>query len=210
MTGLILKDYYILLHLYKKSLLLVALFFGVMSFAMQSDFMLLYLVLMMSFYTLGSITLDVNCHWDRYARTLPVRPSAIVSGKYLVSLLFMLLSAAYAVILGVARRLFLPESDPGFWGSLLVIIAVSLIVAALMIPASFKWGVDKARNFLMIFFLGFFFLIMLFENQPIVVDSLDFLSAHITSWLPWLLGAAALIYVASYRFCCRLYSRQEY
>lgn len=210
MTGLVLKDYYILLHLYKKSLLLLALFFGVMSFTMQSDFMLLYLVLMMSFYTLGSITLDVNCHWDRYARTLPVRPSAIVSGKYLISLLFILVAAAYAVILGAARRLFMEGGDPGFWVSLLVIIAVSLVVAALMIPASFKWGVDKARNFLMVFFLGFFFLIMLFKNQPIVVDTLELLSSSMNLWLPWLLGASILIYAVSCWFCCRLYSRQEY
>lgn len=210
MIGLILKDLYILMHLYKKSLLLVTLFFAVMAFVMQSDFMLLYLILMMSFYTLGSITLDVNCHWDRYARTLPVRPSTVVSGKFLVSLIFMLAAVAYAVLVGVVRRMINGEVSADFGSSLLIIVSISLIIAGLMIPASYKWSVDKARNLLMILFLGFFLIIMVFKDQPVVNNTMDLLTGSVQLWLPWLSVGSILLYAASWAFCCRLYSRQEY
>ena len=84
MKGLFLKDLYTLVLSYRKNLILVLVLYSVISFVSQMDFLFLMLPPIMVFYTMTSITLDDSCHWDRYARTLPISASQAVLSKYLV------------------------------------------------------------------------------------------------------------------------------
>lgn len=89
MKGLFLKDLYGLMGLYKKNLILIALAYGVMGIAGNMPFFFYMSVWLMGSYILSAITLDQQCGWDRYARTLPVSAGQIVGAKFLVGLAFV-------------------------------------------------------------------------------------------------------------------------
>ena len=95
MKGLFLKDLYGLMGLYKKNLILIALVYGLMGIAGNLPFFFYISVWMMGSYILSAITLDQQCGWDRYARTLPVSAGQIVGAKFLVGLAFVAAAGVY-------------------------------------------------------------------------------------------------------------------
>lgn len=81
MKGLFLKDWYGLLGMYKKNLLLVLVLYATLSMILNMPFFLFMTPWLLGFYTLSSFTLDESCRWNLYACTLPVSASQIVGGK---------------------------------------------------------------------------------------------------------------------------------
>ncbi len=157
MLGFLRKDCYMLYGAYKKNLLLVFVLYAALVLAMKNTFLLAIVIWLMAFYGLSAITMDDSCGWDRYARTLPVSGEAVIAARFLTTLLLLGAAVAYSLILGGVLYFFL---DYGEIQELLVTIALvtaaALAATGVLLPAAYKWGVDKVRNtFMLVFMLVF-------------------------------------------------------
>ena len=94
MLGFLRKDFYMLYGAYKKNLLLVFLLYAALVLVMKNTFLLAILIWLMAFYGLSAITMDDSCGWDRYARTLPVSSGAVITARFLTTLLLLGIAAA--------------------------------------------------------------------------------------------------------------------
>lgn len=157
MIGVFRKDCYMIFGAFGKNLLLVSVMYAALVLMMKNISFLAILIWITAFYGLSLITMDNTCGWDCYARTLPVSSGAVIAARFLVTLLLMFVAAGYALVLGAVLYFFM---DYGEIGELLTTVALvtaaALVVVGLLLPAAYKWGVEKVRNtFLLVFMLVF-------------------------------------------------------
>lgn len=211
MKGLFLKDLYTLVLSYRKNLIIVLVLYGIISFVSQMDFLFLMMLPIMVFYTMTSVTLDDSCHWDRYARTLPISASQVVLSKYLVSLFFVGSAFLYSLTLG-SLRILLSHQDPMSFCMILVsFLAGSLFLMSIVLPAVFQWGPDKARNVLLTLFIVVFIGIYLLSQESWFVSLLRQGSFHMGwSLLPFVFSLVVLCLFISYLISARIYARKEF
>lgn len=222
MKGLVYKDFVTLMGVYKKNLLLVAVLYGGMALAMQNDFFLYFGIWMMGFYGLTAFSLDTQCGWDRYARTLPVEDWKIVAAKFVTGLLFVGMAVVYALVLGVAGRL-LYRTLAQEWGELLYLIGIitAVVVAAtgVMYFLAIKFSPDKARSYFMIVFIGGFAGFFLLAKTRVIkaeqlMESLKgfglWLDSHVVLTVVLALAAAAVVLLVMLAAACAVYRRKEF
>ena len=219
MKGLFLKDLYGLMGLYKKNLILIALVYGLMGIAGNLPFFFYMSVWLMGSSILSAITLDQQCGWDRYARTLPVSAGQIVGAKFLVGL-----ALAYALAGAGLRALLLgwDEAWTGYFEALTMITGLSLAGTGLTIPASYKWGTDKARNTMLVFYALLFAAVFLVLPEdgalagvfPGLRESLAGLKeitiAQVRMAAAVVLGAGAALYALGWAMARQIDARMEF
>lgn len=153
MKGLFLKDFYVA----KKNLrayLIMILVFTACSFGFggSGGFFICYGVVCMSGITMSLISYDERYHWESYAGAMPLSRKQMVTEKYLLHLLMVLV---WLPVMAVVQR-FQPE--PAFGGSAPVLLAVGLNIGLLMpgilLPILFALGVEKGRVGYYVVFLG--------------------------------------------------------
>lgn len=217
MKGLFLKDWYGLLGMYKKNLLLVLVLYAALSMILNMPFFLFMTPWLLGFYTLSSFSLDESCRWNLYARTLPVSSRQIVGGKFLLAISWILPGTIYAGVVGAAVCLLhpgeTPASDMAVSSVVVGVIAIDMI--SILLAMTFRAGVEKARSLFFLIFIGFFLIIFL-GGQIGMLDDAGFVAvlASIAAFpLLWALGALAvaiLIPVICFSLSCRIYANKEF
>lgn len=217
MKGLFLKDWYGLLGMYKKNLLLVLVLYAALSMILNMPFFLFMTPWLLGFYTLSSFTLDESCRWNLYACTLPVSSRQIVGGKFLLAISWILPGTIYAGVVGAAVCLLHPgetlASDMAVSSVVVGVIAIDMI--SILLAMTFRAGVEKARSLFFLIFIGFFLIIFL-GGQIGMLDDAGFVAvlASIAAFpLLWALGALAvaiLIPVICFSLSCRIYANKEF
>lgn len=217
MKGLFLKDWYGLLGMYKKNLLLVMVLYAALSMILNMPFFLFMTPWLLGFYTLSSFSLDESCRWNLYARTLPVSSRQIVGGKFLLAISWILPGTIYAGVVGAAVCLLHPgetlASDMAVSSVVVGVIAIDMI--SILLAMTFRAGVEKARSLFFLIFIGFFLIIFL-GGQIGMLDDAGFVAvlASIAAFpLLWALGALAvaiLIPVICFSLSCRIYANKEF
>lgn len=217
MKGLFLKDWYGLLGMYKKNLLLVLVLYAALSMILNMPFFLFMTPWLLGFYTLSSFSLDESCRWNLYARTLPVSSRQIVGGKFLLAISWILPGTIYAGVVGAAVCLLHPgetlASDMAVSSVVVGVIAIDMI--SILLAMIFRAGVEKARSLFFLIFIGFFLIIFL-GGQIGMLDDAGFVAvlASIAAFpLLWALGALAvaiLIPVICFSLSCRIYANKEF
>lgn len=217
MKGLFLKDWYGLLGMYKKNLLLVLVLYAALSMILNMPFFLFMTPWLLGFYTLSSFSLDESCRWNLYARTLPVSSRQIVGGKFLLAISWILPGTIYAGVVGAAVCLLHPgetlASDMAVSSVVVGVIAIDMI--SILLAMTFRAGVEKARSLFFLIFIGFFLIIFL-GGQIGMLDDAGFVAvlASIAAFpLLWALGAlvvAILIPVICFSLSCRIYANKEF
>ena len=217
MKGLFLKDWYGLLGMYKKNLLLVLVLYAALSMILNMPFFLFMTPWLLGFYTLSSFSLDESCRWNLYARTLPVSSRQIVGGKFLLAISWILPGTIYAGVVGAAVCLLHPgetlASDMAVSSVVVGVIAIDMI--SILLAMTFHAGVEKARSLFFLIFIGFFLIIFL-GGQIGMLDDAGFVAvlASIAAFpLLWALGALAvaiLIPVICFSLSCRIYANKEF
>lgn len=217
MKGLFLKDWYGLLGMYKKNLLLVLVLYAALSMILNMPFFLFMTPWLLGFYTLSSFSLDESCRWNLYARTLPVSSRQIVGGKFLLAISWILPGTIYAGVVGAAVCLLHPgetlASDMAVSSVVVGVIAIDMI--SILLAMTFRAGVEKARSLFFLIFIGFF-LILFLGGQIGMLDDAGFVAvlASIAAFpLLWALGALAvaiLIPVICFSLSCRIYANKEF
>lgn len=221
MRGLIYKDFTTLMSIYKKNLLLVAALYGAMAVVMQNDFFLYFGIWMMGFYGLTAFSLDTQCGWDRYARTLPVENWKIVAAKFVTGLLFIGMAVVYGIVVGIASRVInhtLAQDLGELLGTIGIITALVTACIGVMYFLAIKFSPDKARNYFMIVFVACFAIFFLLHRAGILedfpVERLQALGAwmdgHLVLTVLLFLAASAAVLLIMLAAACRVYRKKEF
>ncbi len=189
MKGLIIKD---ILSLRKNIKMMGAmlLFFAVFAFIGNDvTFVSGMATLLMTMLTVTTLAYDEASKWDRYALSLPITRKQLVLSKYLLTLLLALGGAVISLII------LLTASLTGNGISVIEALAtvyglfwVSLVFTGILLPLTYKFGVEKSRLFVFAIFglptLGVYFL----HNAGVQMP--DAAALTVLAWLsPFILAA---------------------
>lgn len=148
MIGLMLKDLFVM-RKYARSLLLIVAFYIVFAFTtdMSPAFINGMIILMCAMTAVSSFSYDDLAKWDRYALTMPVTRNQVVLSKYGLGIGLgfagCVLSLACNGVLAALHR-----NVGTFTEQLLVcyvLFAVACLYISIVIPAIYKFGVEKSR-----------------------------------------------------------------
>ena len=215
MIGFLRKDFYCLMSLYKRNLSLVILLYAVLTLVTKQTFFLYFLIWMMGFYSLSAVTLDDSCGWNRYARTLPASPWKIVGARFLMTAGMTVTGAVVGIVMGCILALVHGSNLEEIVVVVAIITGVALLTMGIMLPAAYKWGMEKARNGFLALFLVVFLVPLLMERGFLDDASLRSFFAWADAQPVWLLSGGALlialvVYLLGYGIACGIYARKEY
>lgn len=194
MKGLLLKDLYVLtrqMRLFMGAILILCVVneqlatFGIMYAAMLP-------------YT--ALAYDEHCRWHQLAAMMPCRPREIVLSKYLIGWLLMSCFAAFSLVMNaILGRL---GSDLHI-SAIISALSLACICLAILLPVMFRFGVEKGRMSMILFFVVVFTFIG--SSSEFNVTALPVMKA-----LPALLAAAAVVINAvSIPLATRLYTKRD-
>lgn len=208
--GLVLKDFLCLRRVIR-SMLLVAVFYVLLSFTGMFDLSIMagVIMIMLSFIAANCFAYDKAAGWEVYAGTLPLSRGQQVCARYLTILLLIVLGWVFSLTLAGVGSLFGLMHD---WDVFLVTdVAYTLVVLlfnAIMMPLLYKFGVERARVLLYAVLAGLFlvgFLAFKFLGGAEALDSLEESPVYIV--LPFL--AALLLFALSVPISLYIYQKKD-
>lgn len=205
MKGLLLKDWYVMKKTCRAYLLLVVVFLAISAFGGENVFMIFYPAMLVGMIPVTLLGYDERCKWQITCAAMPCTRAQFVSAKYLVGLLAQLATLALTALAQALRM----TLNGGFhwltWGTLLaVLLAMSLLTAAITPPFMFRFGVEKGR-------ILYCVTIGLMCGGSTVVGlsgALDAAPFTVTA-LVGMVAAAAAVYALSWRLSIALYQKRE-
>lgn len=217
MKGLLCKDWAILVNSYKKNFLIMVVLYLGMAVCLHMDYLCYALVAVCGVYASSTMNFDDSAHWDTYAHTLPVTPGQVVGCKYLLGLLLTLFGSVCAAVGIFLAGQYTDVLEAAF--SILVIAAFSLLLFAVNMPFSYKFGAVRAGTWVyLVAFFGVFLIIFAMEHLPYlqrssVISQLDALGNALTAQPVLLLLPCAvvlLLYLGSWALSVQIYQRKEF
>lgn len=145
MKGLLLKDLYMTLK-YCKPFLFIVVLFTAMSGFVNNSFMFIYPSAFVSLipFTLGAY--DERSKWNVYCDTLPVDRKAVVSSKYVLTLVAILAVILLTTISMSVSMLWEDRFDiRAIANKMPLLLLISTGSTSVLIPVYFKYGAEKAR-----------------------------------------------------------------
>lgn len=206
MIGLIQKDIFVC----KKSLRTIAiliLVFAAMGMISDDNSLIMFITGMyFPMLVMTSFAYDHQAKWDAYGMTMPVSRSETVLAKYLLGLLLSLVGGVISLLLSAAVKLYrhsaLEATDVI---SQLVVLGVSLVILSILIPLIYRFGVEKARIFMIAIFLVPTIGVLLFSklSLPPVNEQIINTLVVMSPFLVILIG------VISYFISARVFEKKE-
>lgn len=201
MKSLLLKDFYQLLCHFKVFCIVAVLFLVVVAVNGANLFAAIYLSAVIGITPMTLLAYDESSGWDIYAQTLPCTVAQLVAVKYIIGLVLNM--AALLVLM-----LVIVLAGHG-WGSLIIMtltqLIFSLMVMALTLPLSFKFGTNKGRVIywaLMLIFIGIGRVIYkVLDIWGVGIGTLSLLAA---------LGAVVIIYLLSWLLSVQFYKKRQF
>ena len=214
MTGLLYKDFLALKGHLSTYVVFFVIYGGLCIAGVFSPSVLGGMVVLISIITpMTTVTSDDISRWNRFAIATPACRRGVVAGKYLFTLLMVLLSTAVVSLLMVALsptgRLDAPLGEV-----LLAVLAcggIALLMNAVVLPLLLKFGAEKARMVSMALFLavfGGFALVGLAAGNGFTLPAPP---AWLMAALPGLLALLAVGgFVLSYFIAQAVYAKKEF
>lgn len=202
MKGLLLKDFYMTAKTCKSYLFVILIFLAISFFGNDSQFFILYPLLMMSLIPVTLLSYDERDGWDKYSLTLPCTRAQLVSVKYLMGLGFGGITYLLSEVVLAARFLL---AGSFVWGEYLALSSALLLLGllgpSLLMPFVFKFGSEKGR-------LAYYFVIALLFAVVAILAGLGFyVYLEGFSWL--VIAAVVLLYLGSWRLSIFFYEKRE-
>lgn len=162
---------------------------------------------------MSSVALDDSSHWDRYAAATPAGRRGIVAGKYLFTLLVILVSSlagtAVMVLLALAGLTDTPPRELA--GISLACGTVTLLLDAILLPFLLKYGAEKARVISMITFVILFGGAILLGGLANNGVNMPQLPGWLVTALPVVFGLASVGgFALSFAVSLGIYDRKEF
>ena len=207
MKGLLLKDLYGI-KASGKAYLSSVLIFVVLSVALRNvAYMGAMITILMGSLPLNILTGDEACVWARYAMTMPVKRSQLVTVKYLLLCLIVPLAIAAIMAVGAVFHTSLIES---------VIIAlacgaISLFSMSFSLMCCFWLGTEKARILTAVSYILPMFLVygvyFLFQRGEIALA--DVTAEQLAAAAALCLAVAAVFAILFWRISCRIIQNRD-
>lgn len=210
MFSFIKKDFYII-KANLKTFLVVFLIYGFMCVAGEEFDMTFLLPFLSVMIFISTFSYDELNSWNAYAVTLPDGRRNVVRGKYLASLLFILLTSILAVIfssgISIYKGSFFLED---IFLSLIISVTAMIIVLSIMYPIVFKFGIEKGKILVLAFiFCGVFLIggISKIISPDIMKSITTFLDNYYYFVLPlFMIGSIGISYLVS----TKIYLKKEF
>lgn len=216
MTGLILKDFFVM-RKSLKSYLLIMVLYAVLAWLdiLNYGFIITFIQVMLMVLPITAFAYDEQAKWDRYAIALPLGRGKVVGARYLFVLTLTVITAAIGLF-GTASLALVREAEPvEMLLTLEVSTTIGLLVPAILLPLCYKLGAERARPYLYaIIFIPTIAIVLLAKAELLDFSALNRLNA-----LPpaAILGGAALLpltglaaLAVSYLISCRVAAGKEY
>lgn len=154
MTGLIKKDFYLSVSMFK-SYVLVAAVFALLTLAgiYEISFFVTYMSVMCIMIPVNLFAYDEQARWDKYAAALPSGRAGVVKARYLFTILVCLGSLLFALLLQLIVALVSGaqgQERVDFLLSGLFPAAYGCFMNAILLPLLFKFGSQKGRIYLIL------------------------------------------------------------
>lgn len=217
MRGLFEKDMCLLFH--RKQTIIVFLVVAIfMSIAVDGAFFVGYLTMLSAIFALSTLSYDEYDNGYAFLMTMPFDRKTYVKEKYLFCLVMGALAMCIAIVLYAVVRIAngtaseLAEELPG----LISTLPVMFMAAVILIPLQLKFGAEKSRVVLFVFF-GAVAAIALVAKRAIdvpdgaiksLVRFLD--SAPPAAVVGVIVAACALVTLISYLFSVRIMAKKEF
>ncbi|WP_195573887.1 ABC-2 transporter permease [Paenibacillus sp. 1001270B_150601_E10] len=144
MKGLLFKDLFTI-KMQSTFLLLVVFLGAFLTFSNgNSGFLIVILGIVLP---VNAIAFDEKANWDKYALTMPISRRDLVTSKYVLSLIVLVLATILsAIFMFLIRKGDASTNFAALGGSLLA----GMLLISLLLPLCFKLGTEKARLFLIL------------------------------------------------------------
>lgn len=214
MKGLLLKEWYSIIGMSNfKVLLIFALSALILGMTDTMSFMLIFLPFLAGMLPRTVLMYDENSKWSQFSLAMPYSRRAIVSAKYLATLILCTACAVFsAAVYTVSALVKGILSTEYLMMILLAGIAGGILIPAFALPIDLKYGTAKGKVFSLIY-AGLFACGSgaLMDLQKLDMTALTVKAAALMKSLP-LAGAAAalLLFAASWMLAVRFYEKREF
>lgn len=202
MKALLRKDFYVLASGFKTVLLIWMVFPIVALISPQNISFILYIGLIAGTLSSTLISYEEREKWPIYAGTLPLSKKQIVTERYLFTLIMVLIAS----LIGVLVMLTYIIRGYGIYTSVAVLVqnfATSLVMPSLLLPITYRYGVEKGRYVVM--FLVIIFALGSQKMSELFTGS----SGYEVTVIPLMLLGSLALFAASYYLSLRLYKKME-
>lgn len=195
-----------------KTFLAIFVVYLIMGLFMEDGFDISFLLPFLSVMLfISTFSYDEFNNWHAYAVTLPNGRKNVVKGKYVASIIVVLIISILAIIstigISIYKNTFILED---MLATLCGSITAIIFILSVMFPIIFKLGIEKGRLAVMVIVFGTVFLISLFGEMLNPVDMKEFFS-FIENWyylvFPILIVASIGI---SYFISYKIYLKKEF
>lgn len=205
MKGMILKDLLVL----KTSLRTVVAFillFGIIGISTDSGYMITFAGVYASILPMTSMAYDERSGFNRFANVLPINKNAIVYSKYIVGLMLAFAAAVVSLII-----MLIGKGSDGIAEVIASCIAVPMFYQSVLMPAMFKFGVEKSRLIVLgAFVLPTMILAMVFNggSGEAVLMALNSISPQIAMLFGFII--LMIIYALSIALSVKICKKKEW
>ena len=215
MKGLLYKDISIMTRSFKGNILLLMALYGVLILVTREAYLAYAMTAVWGIYVASTINYDEQAHWDAYVATLPVTPGQVIGSKYLLCAA----STAIGAVLSLALVFLAGVGGAEYTLGILACAEVSVLMNALLMPITYRFGAAKSRAYLMIIVFAIVFgacfaaqEVLQSQSQAVSVG-MDAMfrseTAIAVAAIAVSLLATAILYAISYTICTRVYVKKE-
>lgn len=209
MKGLLIKDFYMLMKYFRTYLIIIVVMSLITMFSSTGPIFIIYPVIMASMIPVSLLNYDEHAHFDVYAQTLPLSKAKLVSTKYLISIIFQIVSVsiftiAYAVSL--AREGQFDTSSIYLQASYMTFLVS--VLPSILLPFVYKFGSEKGRMFYLLFTAIIGGIVIFIVNQEeTLADIFKVISGPSSILIT--LGLSMIIYGISWLISVYFYTKRE-
>ncbi len=168
MIGLVLKDLYTLRKQMHIFILMAVLYLAIGLVAGDSNLLNIFVTIACVFLPISAMAYDEKSNWDPYALTMPVNRGQMVFSKYLLSLIAGV--AAFWILLLYNVMVLRGAKFDEMVLQPLIMLMSGIVMAAILLPLIFKFGVERGRIIMLIVFIVPFFIGMMLPRLNINID----------------------------------------
>lgn len=154
MTGLVKKDLYLSLSMFKSYVAVAAVFAALTAFGIYDiSFFVTYVSIMCIMIPVNLFAYDEQARWDKYAAALPSGRAGVVKARYLLTILVCAGSLVFSLLLQLIVALVSGaqgQERVDLLLSGLLPAAYGCFMNAILLPLLFKFGSQKGRLYLVL------------------------------------------------------------